>query len=121
MTYSPPCFTTAALWTVSTVYGIADFVRIGFPGYRLTAPLVGVHHRLDGKVLLDALTAGAAIDFGKVSQSLCGLICISDQEARSSVLNHFTTGPEVHRDDRHAGRVGFHQNESKSLRNRIQV
>src|SRR5579862_4560610 len=40
ITYLLPYFTTAALWTVSTGYGISRLVRIGFWPYRLTTSLM---------------------------------------------------------------------------------
>ena len=88
---------------------------------RLVDPLVGLHHGVDGKVLLDPSAASAAVDSRETVQALHRLVDVVHQEAGLSVLDDFTAGAEIHGDHRHAGGVGFRQDQSESLRDGIQV
>ena len=62
-----------------------------------------------------------AIDFTKAFQGLHRLVDVVDQEARLPVLDHLAAGAEVHGDHRHAGGIGFRQDQSESLRDGVQV
>ena len=52
----------------------------------------------------------------------CTASCdVVHQEPRLPVLDHLAAGAEVHGDHGHAGRIGFRQHQSESLRDRVQV
>jgi len=84
-------------------------------------PFVSLHHGIDRKVLPDTVTAGTTIDFRNSSK---GPNCFSDvvnQKTGLPVLDNLKARAEVHRDDGHAGGIGFDEDKSESLRDGVQV
>ena len=88
---------------------------------RRVNPFVFLHHGIDRKVLLDTAAAGMTIDF---RNSPKGSNCFSDvvnQKTGLAVLDNLKARAEVHRDDGHAGAIGFDEDKSESLRDGVQV
>src|SRR5205085_5871096 len=71
---------------------------------------------LHRKTLLDSSAAGRAIDFVNSFQGFDRFLHTGYQKARLAILNDLAAGAEVHRDNRHAGGIGFSQDQSESDR-----
>ena len=61
------------------------------------------------------------IDFRNSSKGPNRFSDVVNQKTILPVLDHLTARAEVHRDDGHAGGIGFDEDKSESLRDGVQV
>src|ERR1051326_2924342 len=117
---------------------MSDLVSIGFWLYRLTISrfmiplclqiedrfvdaLVCRDHGRHRKALSHPLAARPALDFRETLQRPHSLVDAIDQKAGASILDHLTTRAQIPGDYGNTGSVRFGENQTESLRDRVQV